>query len=36
MKSGSVLSPFETINQEKLNPSKVEAMQSIFENKQRN
>ncbi|KAM3721689.1 DNA ligase [Dirofilaria immitis] len=30
----SMLSPFETINQEKLNPSKVEAMQSIFENKQ--
>ncbi|VDK53507.1 unnamed protein product [Anisakis simplex] len=28
-----VLSPFETINQEKLNPSKVEAMQSVFENK---
>uniref|UniRef100_A0A1I7VMT7 Bm3820 n=1 Tax=Loa loa TaxID=7209 RepID=A0A1I7VMT7_LOALO len=34
VKSSSVLSPFETINQEKLNPSKVEAMQSIFENKQ--
>ncbi|VDK81879.1 unnamed protein product [Litomosoides sigmodontis] len=33
MKNKSILSPFETINQEKLNPSKVEAMQSIFENK---
>ncbi|VDM97947.1 unnamed protein product [Thelazia callipaeda] len=32
--SNSVLSPFETINVEKLNPSKVEALQSIFENKQ--
>ncbi|CAG9539721.1 unnamed protein product [Cercopithifilaria johnstoni] len=32
--NNSPLSPFETINQEKLNPSKVEAMQSIFENKQ--
>uniref|UniRef100_A0A0R3RVF5 SAM domain-containing protein n=1 Tax=Elaeophora elaphi TaxID=1147741 RepID=A0A0R3RVF5_9BILA len=34
VKNNSMLSPFETINQEKLNPSKVEAMQSIFENKQ--
>ncbi|VDM93189.1 unnamed protein product, partial [Onchocerca ochengi] len=33
VKNSSILSPFETINQEKLNPSKVEAMQSIFENK---
>lgn len=32
--NAAVLSPFETINQEKLNPSKVEAMQSLFENKQ--
>uniref|UniRef100_A0A915PQV9 Uncharacterized protein n=1 Tax=Setaria digitata TaxID=48799 RepID=A0A915PQV9_9BILA len=34
-KNSLIFSPFETINQEKLNPSKVEAMQSIFENKQR-
>ncbi|EJW76219.1 hypothetical protein WUBG_12873 [Wuchereria bancrofti] len=34
LKGSAVLSPFETINQEKLNPSKVEAMQSLFENKQ--
>uniref|UniRef100_A0A183V259 TPR_REGION domain-containing protein n=1 Tax=Toxocara canis TaxID=6265 RepID=A0A183V259_TOXCA len=31
---GTVLSPFETINQEKLNPSKVEAIQLMFESKQ--
>uniref|UniRef100_A0A9J2PC37 Uncharacterized protein n=1 Tax=Ascaris lumbricoides TaxID=6252 RepID=A0A9J2PC37_ASCLU len=31
---GTILSPFETINQEKLNPSRVEAIQSMFENKQ--
>uniref|UniRef100_A0A0N5ASA1 INCENP_ARK-bind domain-containing protein n=1 Tax=Syphacia muris TaxID=451379 RepID=A0A0N5ASA1_9BILA len=30
---GSVLSPFETINQERLEPSKVEAIQSMFESK---
>uniref|UniRef100_A0A915C4M7 Supervillin n=1 Tax=Parascaris univalens TaxID=6257 RepID=A0A915C4M7_PARUN len=32
--SGTILSPFETINQEKLNPSRVEAIQSMFESKQ--
>ncbi|KHN80649.1 hypothetical protein Tcan_09901 [Toxocara canis] len=31
---GTILSPFETINQEKLNPSKVEAIQLMFESKQ--
>ena len=29
----NVLSPFETINQERLEPSKVEAIQSMFENR---
>jgi hypothetical protein len=32
--SGNILSPFETINQERINPSRVGAIQSIFESKQ--